>query len=83
VELALEVNELDEVTVTKIVRKSQKMLREEYHLNKNLMNTAFGIIDKERVSYRMKIIEGKDLPLRGIDVFLYFNFDTLAYVLKG
>ena len=67
IELATAFNQLDEVVVTKTVRKTQKQLSEEYYLNKNLINTAFGIIDQEAVSYRMKIINGKDLPLGGID----------------
>ncbi|QCX00174.1 hypothetical protein FGM00_08660 [Aggregatimonas sangjinii] len=62
-----EVNKLDEVVVTKRVRKTQKQLREDYYLNKNLINTAFGIIDKERTNYSMKIIQGKELPVGGID----------------
>ncbi|MDC0008083.1 carboxypeptidase-like regulatory domain-containing protein [bacterium] len=62
-----EVNQLDEVVVKKTVRKSQKQLQEEYYINKNLINTAFGIIDKDRVSYRVKVIQGKDLPIGGID----------------
>ncbi|MDB4292692.1 hypothetical protein N9954_04740 [Maribacter sp.] len=61
------VNKLDEVVVTKTVRKTQKQLGEDYYLNKNLINSAFGIIDKERTNYRMKILEGKDLPVGGID----------------
>ena len=67
IQMNQEVNALDEVVVTKTARKSQKQLREEYYVNKNLINTVFGIIDKEAVGYHMKIIEGKDIPLGHID----------------
>ena len=55
-------------------RRTQKQLREDYYLDKNLINTAFGIIDKETTSYRIKIIEGKDLPLGGVDFLSALQF---------
>lgn len=61
------VEELEEVTVTKKKRRTQKELFEEYNENKNLIKTGFGILDKERSGYSIKIIEGKDLSQTGQD----------------
>ncbi len=60
------IEELDEVTVKKR-KRSQKELEKQYSTNKNLIRTAFGIIDKERSGFRIKIVEGKDLSLGGAD----------------
>ncbi|MDC0008085.1 carboxypeptidase-like regulatory domain-containing protein [bacterium] len=67
-EMAPEVNNLDEVVVRKTVIKSQKQLQYEYATNKNLINTAFGILDKDAASYAIRIIESKNIPLGGIDI---------------
>ncbi|MDB4292693.1 carboxypeptidase-like regulatory domain-containing protein [Maribacter sp.] len=81
-EMTPEVNQLDEVVVEKTVLKSQKELQAEYATNKNLINTAFGIIDKEVISYRLKILEGDDLPLGGVDFIssLQFRFPGLRVI---
>ena len=68
VELTPEVNQLDEVVVSKTVLKSQKEMREEYALNKNIINSAFGFIDKETTNFSMSIVEGKDLNTIGINI---------------
>ena len=68
VELTPEVNQLDEVVVSKTVIKSQKEMREEYALNKSIINSAFGFIDKETTSFAMRIVEGKDLNPIGLDI---------------
>jgi hypothetical protein len=63
------IEELDEVVVTKRkrIRKSQKDLFLEYNSNKNLIKTRFGILDKDNVSYSLKIFEGNDLNPAGLD----------------
>ena len=63
-----EVNQLREVVVEKTKIKSQNQLRAEYSTNKNLINTAFGILDKDITNFSVKIIEGKDLLFGGIDL---------------
>ena len=68
IELTPEVNQLDEVVVEKTVLKSQKQLQAEYATNKNLINTAFGILDKDVTSFAVRIAEGKDLNPIGIDI---------------
>jgi len=72
------VNTLDEVLVTKRKRKNQKDLFNEYNTNKNLIKTAFGILDKERSGFAMKIADGEDLVLGGTD----FTF-ALSSILPG
>lgn len=74
IELTPEVNQLDEVIVEKTVIKSQKEMREEYALNKNIINSAFGFIDKETTNFSMSIVEGKDLNPIGVDIASSFQF---------
>ena len=68
VELTPEVNQLDEVIVSKTVIKSQQEMREEYSLNKNIINSAFGFIDKETTNFSMTIVEGEDLIPMGMNI---------------
>lgn len=68
VELNPEINQLDEVTVEKTVIKSQQQLRGEYSTNKNLINTAFGILDRDITSFAVRILEGKELSSIAIDL---------------
>jgi len=72
------INELDEVLVTKRKLKSQKDLFNEYNTNKNLIKTAYGILDKELSGFAMKIADGDDLILGGAD----FTF-ALSSLLPG
>lgn len=67
IEMFDRVEELKGVTVTKRKRKSQKELLEEYQSNSKLIKTGFGILDKERSGYSMRIKEGKDLSVAGQD----------------
>lgn len=63
--------ELDEVEIeAKRKHKTQKELLKEYTLNKKLIKTSFGIIDKDISSSSMRIIDGNDLITFGAD-FLY------------
>ncbi|UJH67134.1 carboxypeptidase-like regulatory domain-containing protein [Allomuricauda sp. SCSIO 65647] len=63
VEMFPKVEELDEVVLVKKKWKTQKDLKIEYPLNKNLINTSIGILDKERAGFSMQIIDGDDLNL--------------------
>ncbi len=67
IEMGEEVNQLDEVVVEKTRIRSQKELRGEYQINKNLINTAFGILDKEITSFSVRIVDGSELIYGGID----------------
>lgn len=68
IELTPEVNQLDEVVVEKTVLKSQKQLQAEYATNTNIINTAFGMLNKEVTSFAIRILEGKDLGLVALDI---------------
>ncbi|MEZ4811337.1 MAG: carboxypeptidase-like regulatory domain-containing protein [Allomuricauda sp.] len=61
------IEELDEVVVTKRKKKSQKDLLYEYNSNKNLIKTRFGILDKDRAGYALKIFEGDELNPAAFD----------------
>jgi len=60
------IEELDEVVVQKR-KRSQKELEKQYPTNKNLIKTAFGIIDKERSGFQIKVVDGDNLSLGGAD----------------
>ncbi|MEZ2414117.1 hypothetical protein ACA086_04080 [Muriicola sp. E247] len=62
------VNVLDEVVVEKTKIKSQAQLRKEYNSNKNLINTAFGILDKEITNFSVRIIDKSEFLFGGIDL---------------
>jgi hypothetical protein len=68
IKLSAAVNQLDEVIVEKTKIKSQNQLRGEYATNKNLINTAFGILDRDITNFSVRIIEGKQLLYGGIDI---------------
>lgn len=74
IELMPEVNQLNEVTVEKTVIKSQKEMREEYSINKNIINSAFGYINKETTNFAMRIVEGDDLNPIGLDLATALQF---------
>ncbi len=66
------VNVLDEVVVEKTKIKSQDQLRMEYNTNKNLINTAFGILDKDITNFSVRIIDKSQI--------LYGNLDLAAAI---
>ena len=70
VRLVPKVEELEEVTVKKRKRKTQKELLLDYPTNKNLLKTSWGILDKDRSSFSMRMVDGADLIPVGSD-FLY------------
>lgn len=70
VELIPEPEELNSVLVKKRRAFTQKELLAEYHFNKNLIKTSMGIIDKDRASFSIRIIDGEELAPVGTD-FLY------------
>lgn len=70
VKLVPKVEVLDEVTVKKRKRKTQKELLADYPTNKNLVKTSLGILDKDRTSFSIRMVNGADLIPVGSD-FLY------------
>jgi tetratricopeptide (TPR) repeat protein len=73
------VTQLDEVVVEKTKFKTQNELRGEYAVNKNLINTAFGIVDRDVTNYSLRIVDGSDLVYGGIDFVsaLQFRFPNV------
>ena len=61
------IEELDEVVVTKSKRKSQKDLLYEYDTNKDLIKTRFGILDKDRVGHSLRIFDAEELSPAAFD----------------
>ncbi|MFD2603979.1 carboxypeptidase-like regulatory domain-containing protein [Euzebyella marina] len=70
IQMEIGTTELDEVVLEKKKSHSQKSMLENYMLNPNLIKTRLGIIDKDRMSYPIQIIQGSDLITAGPD-FLY------------
>ncbi len=62
-----EVQELDEVVVKRKRPFTQKELLAEYPTNKNLIKTSWGILDKDRASHSMRIIDGSEILPTGHD----------------
>ncbi len=63
-----EVQELDEVVVTKRYRKTQNELRREYDTNKDLIKTIHGIMDTKMMTSRVQIIDAQDINPSTIDI---------------
>ena len=61
VKLSPKVQELDEVVVEKKKGRTRKDLEMEYATNKDLIRSAYGIMDKMRAGYAMTMIDGKDI----------------------
>ncbi|MEX0315717.1 MAG: carboxypeptidase-like regulatory domain-containing protein [Allomuricauda sp.] len=67
VTLSPSTTKLKEVVVKKRKRKNQKELLAEYTENTRLIKTTFGILDKDRSSSSMQIIDGANLINVGTD----------------
>ena len=67
IKLSENVEELNEVVVKKRKGKSQKELLADYPTNTNLIKSSWGIMDKDRTSYSMRVIDGKNLMPAGTD----------------
>ena len=59
--------ELDEVTLKKRKRKTQKDILAEFPENTNLVKTSRGVLNKDRSSSSFQVISGKDLVATGPD----------------
>ncbi|MGB5819143.1 MAG: DUF2135 domain-containing protein [Saonia sp.] len=77
-----EVNKLDEVVVSKTRNKSQEKLQYEYASNKNLINTAFGIVDRDLTNFPVRVVDGSELPLGQMDFVstIQFRFPNLRVI---
>lgn len=69
-----ELVQLNDVTVTEKRNRSQKEMEIQYANNPNIIKTLFGYLDKNSVSYNVRILQGKDI--------LSGEYD-LANILRG
>ncbi len=67
VQLSPKVQELDEVVVEKTKKRTQKDLWLEYDTNKDLIRTTYGIMDKRRSAYSMRVFDEDDISSTGGD----------------
>ncbi|NHF59225.1 TonB-dependent receptor plug domain-containing protein [Flavobacteriaceae bacterium TP-CH-4] len=61
-----DVEELDEVVVTKSRRKSKEELEIEYPTNPNLIRTAYGILDAEASTYQIRVLPKESITQIGL-----------------
>ncbi|BFP42910.1 hypothetical protein FGF1_37550 [Flavobacteriaceae bacterium GF1] len=61
VEMFPKVVKLKNVTVTQNRNNSQKELETQYATNPNILKTLFGYLDKTKVSYSVRIMDGNDI----------------------
>lgn len=62
------VKELEEVVINERRKKTQSELRKEFNTNKRLIRTNFGILDTDRTSYAVRILDGADFNPGFIDI---------------
>ena len=68
-----DVNELDEVVVTKSKRKSQKDLEADYNENPKIIRTAFGYINADAAPGRVQIMKREDLSIAALCILELIN----------
>ncbi len=68
IEMKIKVEALKEVVVAENKINNQDYLRLQYGVNKNILSTAFGYLDANRVGYSIKLVDGDDLSPGAIDV---------------
>ncbi|GGG43815.1 hypothetical protein GCM10011414_11820 [Croceivirga lutea] len=56
-----DIQELEEVTVEASKRRSQKDLKADYVINKNIIRTAWGFLDAERASGNIRILNEEEI----------------------
>lgn len=67
------IEELDEVVVTKSKRKTQEQLKLEYKTNKNIINSSFGLMDKDATALYLRTLDGNELNPAAIDLVSAIN----------
>jgi len=68
IELTPKVEALDEVVVKEKRPFTQKELLAAYPFNKRLIKTSRGIVDKDRASFSIRVIDGEELIQTGTDI---------------
>jgi len=78
IQLFAEVQELDEVTISKRKKITQKDLATDYYTDGSIINTDFGYLNPKLVGYELRIIDGKNLNKKANDIL-----DAIAEQLPG
>ncbi|NND15669.1 MAG: hypothetical protein HKN89_05045, partial [Eudoraea sp.] len=68
-----DVQELDEVTISKKRKKSQRELTFEYRSNPNLIRTAYGIIDTRTAPGQVRMVSGDEIMPIGLNILDVIN----------
>ncbi|WP_405381878.1 carboxypeptidase-like regulatory domain-containing protein [Maribacter sp. LLG6340-A2] len=68
IQLFAEVQELDEVTISKRKKITQEDLATDYYTDGSIINTDFGYLNPKLVGYELRIIDGKNLNTKAIDI---------------
>ncbi|WP_422079850.1 carboxypeptidase-like regulatory domain-containing protein [Ulvibacterium sp.] len=78
-----EIQQLDEVVVTKRYHKTQQELYGEYNSNKNLIKTLFGILDISRMPFRAQIIDGETINPSALDILTVLRVKIPGFFPRG
>lgn len=78
VELTPDIEELDEVVVTKYKRKTQTDLARTFYSDPTVIKSNFGYLSPQLVGYELRVVDGKDLNNNAFDIL-----DAIAEQLPG
>ncbi len=83
IQMNQKVEELDEVVVKGSNRKSQQELEMEYGYNKNLIRTAWGILDSETAAGTMRFLKDEDINDIAICILDVLRFQVAGVNVSG
>ena len=78
IEMTPDIEELDEVVLTKYKRKTQTDLARTFYSDPTIIRSNFGYLNPQIVGYELRVIDGKDLNTKAIDIL-----DAIAEQLPG
>jgi hypothetical protein len=75
-----DITELDEVVVAASKRRSQKDMKEDYAINKNIIRTAWGLIDAKRAAFQVRTLDEDEIKSIQLDLatLLSSKFPTVS-----
>lgn len=68
IEMTPNIEALDEVVVTKYKRKTQTDLARTFYSDPTIIKSNFGYLNPQVVGYELRVIDGKDLNTKAIDI---------------
>lgn len=78
IEMTPDIEELDEVVVTKYKRKTQTDLKRTFYSDPTVIRSNYGYLNPKVVGYELRVIDGKDLNPKAFDIL-----DAIAEQLPG